>query len=213
MKFAHTRIKAKYGRMLILAAATTLGLLGVTVGPAAAVPFGQADGSFRAGTAMQVSSTCAAYGNYTVRVTDTTGQVGSYNGPVVFQANSTSGQYWGSDPAGTHPPVVTDPLSVSCTGPIGAITGFSGTLTGTNNQGQVLNCTWTGTFMRSGTSHLDITYQSSTGGLSGACFGATSVTVSTTIVDSVNNDPDKSACDTERVPHTCLLGGTKVTST
>lgn len=148
------------------------------------------------------------------------GTVGTYTGPVTFRANSTPGQFWGEFVDGTHPPVTNSPTTTNCAGAPADISGFSGTLTGTNGS-QTLNCTFvSGTYLRNGNrdpNHtptnpdddeigLDITYQGSTQIplLLGNCGGETSITVKTSIV--LAPTPGGTACNSPIAPQTCLLG-------
>lgn len=230
MKSARTFVLRKLGRRLMLAAVLTIGVLGLTAGPAAAATLDQGKGAFVATSAINptVPPPCAFYGNYEAVLQFDSETVGSYTGPVTFQTNSTPGQYWGENNFGTFLPVSPVPTATQCRyeDPPGtppttdAIPVFSGTLTGTNGS-QTLNCTFgggptvsNGSYQRNGTrgfntnddqTGMDITFQGSAtpAAVLGNCGGETSLTVKTSLM--LADTPGGSACNSPIAPQTCVL--------
>ncbi len=217
MSFVRTSVGRKLQRSLILAAASTFGLLAVSVAPAAATTLSHGNGFFTA-TSVLKPPTCSAYGNYqaTMVFTVPPDAFGTFSGPAfTVNVKSKTGDWWGEFADGTHPPVVSSPTAVSCSGAPAAIDGFTGTAVGTSTSGQVLNCTLgnaavrsSGTYLRNGTrlnmEGEDITYTFSS--VSGACLGATTpVVIKTSIVD-----PGPAAlCNSPIAPSSCVLGPAK----
>jgi hypothetical protein len=213
----------KLGRRLMLAAVLTIGVLGLTAGPAAAATtLDEGKGAFTATSAVNltVPPPCAFYGNYEAELQFDSATVGNYTGPVTFQTNSTPGEYWGENNFGTFLPVVTSPpglpTDTECryedpvTGAppsTDAIPGFSGTLVGTNGS-QTLNCTFSnGSYQRNGTrgdeTGMDITFQ---GSLSGSpdCTAGSPLTVKTSLM-LADGTPRGRACNSPIAPQTCVL--------
>lgn len=225
--------RPKLGRRWLLAAISTLGALGLIAGTAAATttPLTNVNGYFDATAEVQTKGPpCAAYSDYSVTLNSTSAMIGTYTGPVTFTASSTPGLYWGENPAGTFLPLTPDKTKVKCKWgngippypPTDPISGFTGTLTGTNSSGQTLNCVFTGTdpaklatYQRGGNrpneEGLDIVFNGIlTGGL--ACGGLVNepFQVRTSIV--LANTPGGTACNSLYAPTHCDLGPARFTT-
>lgn len=211
-------MQRKRSTRLALAVALAVGALGVFAGPAAAATtLSKGNGAFTATTTINpfaANGPCASYSNYqaTLVFTVPPDTFGNYSGTLVANVRSTPGQWWGEFVDGTHPPVTSDPLSTDCGGAPAAISGFSGTITGTNGS-QTVNCSVSGTtpdggtYYRNGTrtdeEGLDITFTFNA--VSGQCASATApVTIKTSIV--LAPTPWDTACNSPIAPQTCALG-------
>lgn len=218
MKLVPIAINRKLRRCLMLAAASTFGLLGVTGASAAAsTTLSHGHGAFTATTVLEPPD-CSIYSAYqaTLRFPVPPDAFGTFSGGKVNVTVHSGAQpaAWGEFADGTHP---NDPLH--CSDPVAPVPNFSGVATGTSRSNQVLACNLgdptvppSGTYLRDGNrlgeEGLDITYtfNSVSDAIPGGCLGETApVTIKTSIALS-NTVPWGTKCDSPFAPQTCVLG-------